>query len=132
MENLNREIDRLSSSKDVKELAARMQNILRVMSYYISQSEGAILEDREGWHSEYSEALYESAGMPTTAVGPPKKVSARKVATSRAVFGDSETPRREPHHHKTVQKTKALRSPAADIPKSLQAIMNGSHSSFRE
>lgn len=63
MEQIHREISDLKGTRTHEELAAKLESILRSIMWYVSQSEGALLDEREAWHTEYSDALYSDAGM---------------------------------------------------------------------
>lgn len=58
MNSISNDIKNLSDTSSHKELVAALQKILHKMNFYISQSEGALLEYREDWHSELTSALY--------------------------------------------------------------------------
>lgn len=64
MDRLHRDIKALSNSETHNELAKQTQKILFQMAYYISQSEGIVLDQREEWHKGSTRILSEEAGMP--------------------------------------------------------------------
>ena len=67
MNDINKLIDGLDQAPGRVELVRDLQRILRGMAYYLSQSEGVVLDAREDWHREYQEALYAEAGAATQA-----------------------------------------------------------------
>jgi hypothetical protein len=87
MEHLNSDIDALSATTTHAELVAATQKVLRTMAYYISQSEAAVLEYREGWHDDYTNALYSDAGKSrdSSAGVPSVGRSEKQAAATRSV-----------------------------------------------
>ena len=62
MDRINREIRALAQTRTHGELVVALQRVLVTMSYYISQSEGIVLDEQERWHGDYTDALYAEAG----------------------------------------------------------------------
>jgi hypothetical protein len=50
-------IEALSEVRSQQELVSEIQQILRRMMFYVSQSEAVIHEYHENWHDDYTEAL---------------------------------------------------------------------------
>lgn len=136
MMNLVHDIDALSATTTHHKLVVEIQKILHTIAYYISQSEAAILECREGWHDEYTKALYHDAGK-SSVVAPNGGCSERRTAVSErktksragrrgsASRGVGAKSTRRP-----ATRTEAARPYQANIPASLRAIMDGTHPSF--
>ena len=87
MDHLNSDIDALSATTTHAGLVVATQKVLRTMAYYISQSEAAVLEYREGWHNDYTNALYSDAGKSrdSSAGVPSAGRSNKQAAASRGV-----------------------------------------------
>jgi hypothetical protein len=116
----------LPENKRFPTLVAQLQKILNQLAYYAINSDGAVLEDQERWHTTFADRLYEAAGQAQTeaaaqraaaAVAPPERAS----SSAAAIAVDRAPPAPVP-----------ARRPADDLPDSLRRIMNGSHSSLAE
>ena len=145
MNRLHKDINALSKTKSHEELVASLQKILRTMTFYISQSEGVILEQREQWHDEYTDALYEDAASrvgpvtvaPTPAErGPSSERRGRKHRDDRSEDYLSRSglspDERLSRQRQALTASSATRGIPSNIPDSLKAILNGTHPSFRE
>ena len=135
MENLATDIGGISDAHDLKDLAARVQKVLFTMAYYISQSEGAVLELHEGWHDGFADALYEAAGAARGEKSTERRSGPREAREDSLLAGAKSADERRTArsgHRKAVQKTEHGRPKAGNVPSSLLAIMNGTHPSFRE
>lgn len=170
MEHLNRDIDALSDTASLEELAAATQKVLRTMAFYVSQSEAAVLEYREAWHDDYTDALYADAGKSRGGAAVSASVGRSDTTASAARLAGSRSERKtggkgrrggrgrgssaassreeveamieasraetrarvEAAHQGAVQRTASARPARANVPASLQAIMDGSHPSFKE
>jgi hypothetical protein len=62
MEKLRKQVDNLAKQEDLKSTVKSLTKILHRLLYYISQSEGAVLDYREKWHDDYTAALNEAVG----------------------------------------------------------------------
>lgn len=160
MNRLEDEINALSRTRTHAELVAGVQKIFRTMSFYISQSEGAVLEYHEQWRGDYANALYSEASTSKEGGAPPKArpsagaprhtcpCGAEAVYHSKNDNGDSvrlckahapsskgkSRPResKAARQQAAVAQTAASRSRQEDIPDSLRAILEGTHPSFKD
>ncbi len=129
-------IDALDESRTVADLIKRLKPILNELAYYAVTGEAAVMETREEWHTQYADVLYNETASDH---------NADRAATQRPGLGRSAMPR--PDHETLVRargqksagdRRQAQAAPPANrprpsnIPSSLQAIMNGSHASFKE
>lgn len=138
MAALEKKIADLSKTRTHDELVRELQVILRQLAYYASQSETAVNDYREQWHDDYTNSLYEDAGLPPTgSEGGRKKTSSHSA--SAAAAGASETSeearrearRKERHqaHQKQVKRTAKRRPREADVPASLRRILEATEDS---
>ena len=125
MDRINREIEGLGRARTHAELVAALQQILGRMAYYISQSEGIVLDEQERWHGDYTEALYADAGVARAVArtGPPP---AAREAPAPPGGGASGTTR----HQSALVYHQHVRARGGDIPSSLRPIYDGTHASF--
>ena len=71
------DIDNLQEARTVAELVERLRPLLSELAYHAVSGEGAVLEAREEWRTEYGDALAQEASA--EAPGPPQ----RHQATNR-------------------------------------------------
>jgi hypothetical protein len=141
-------IDALDEARTVADLVKRLKPILSELAYYAVTGEAAVMETREEWHSQYADALYgatasdfnaDRAAAAAPRAAPARAASARAPAPSGAGRVDPGPARSgkgrgdgggERRHAQAAPPTNRPRP--GDIPPSLQAIMDGSHPSFKE
>lgn len=102
----------LPEAKRLPTLVGLLQRILNQLAYYSTTGDGAVLEAQEEWHETFTDRLYTAAGQ------------ARQQATPPAAPGG---PARAAAPPPPVPARKA----PDDLPASLRAIMNGSHTSLK-
>jgi len=131
-------IDELDGAKSVADLVKTLKPILSELAYFAVTGEGAVMEDREEWHTTYKEVLF--AGH--NADNADKRNSADTTSgRGKAVEGD--TPRSKPKKRcktgKSGKKGATGKTGKRDVAGSrleltpaLLSIMNGSHHSFSE
>ncbi len=140
MDGINREIEDLARTRTHAELVAALQRILEGMSYYISQSEGIVLDQQERWHGDYTDALYADAGVSRAAAAAGRRPPppAEKGHPSSAGRGGSrgEERGRGPDggavHRRAVAATSGCRARPEEVPPSLRTIYDGTHPSFKQ
>jgi len=145
MDGLNRDIEEVGRSRTVAELAAATQRALETIAYYISQSEGIVLDQQERWHGDYTDALYADAGVARAAAAaarrppppPPALPSGRGGARSDEKGGARSEERGRgadsgATHRRAVAATSGCRARAEDVPPSLRTIFDGTHPSFKQ
>ena len=81
MEKLHSEIDALAECTNSRELVGQLQRILKIVAYYISQSEGVILDQCEIWRDSHVRAISREIGAP--AGRHPKKAKKRSRRLNR-------------------------------------------------
>jgi hypothetical protein len=112
-------IDALDEARTVADLVKRLKPILSELAYYAVTGEAAVMETREEWHSQYSDALYHATASDHAADrAPPARGGAAPARAGERRIVQTAPPSNRP-------------SPSS-IPSSLRAIMNGSHPSFKE
>ena len=111
-------IDTLDEARTVAELLRRLKPILNELAYYAVTGEAAVMETREEWHSQYTDALY---GETSSDYKAGRATAGRAGPAPRADGGRSERSQAPPP---------ANRPRPGDLPASLRAIMNGSHASL--
>lgn len=134
MAALEKKIADLSKTRTHDELVRELQVILRQLAYYASQSETAVNDYREQWHDDYTNSLYEDAGLPPTGPEGGRKKTTFHSA-SAAAAGDSEISEmhrireearrkeRQQAHQKQVKRTAKRRPREADVPASLRRLL---------
>jgi hypothetical protein len=98
----------LPENKQLPNFVARSQKIFNLLAYYALNSDGAILEEQEKWHTTFADRLYQAAGQART-----------EAIANRTAADDRPLPAVPPQ-----------RKAADDLPDSLRQIMNGSHKSL--
>lgn len=112
-------IDALDEVRTVADLLRRLKPILNELAYYAVTGEAAVMETREEWHSQYTDALYgetSSDHKAGRAAGAGRAGPAPRADGGRGERAPPPPPTNRPR--------------PGDLPASLRAIMNGSHSSF--
>lgn len=61
-QKLFKKIDQLSKAKSLETLTKRLQKILRIMAYHVSQSESATNDHHEGWRETFAATLRSEVG----------------------------------------------------------------------
>ena len=118
-------IDALDEARTVADLLRRLKPILNELAYYAVTGEAAVMETREEWHSQYTDALYGETSSDHKA--------GRAAAAGRAgpaARGDGTRSERSERSERAPLPPPTNRPRPEDLPASLRAIMNGSHSSF--
>lgn len=123
----------LPENKRFPALVAALQKILNQLAYYSINSDGAILESQEEWHTTFTDRLYAAAGQARS-----EAVAARTAPSGTTAPGGPSTATGHAAGHAAGHTERPLppaipvRKPADDIPESLRRIMNGSHESLRD
>lgn len=146
-------IDALDEARTVADLVKRLKPILSELAYYAVTGEAAVMETREEWHSQYADALYGASASDYNADraavaavaprAPARAASARApsgagrvdpgLARSVSTTGGKGGGRGRSDERRHAQAAPPSNRPRpGDIPPSLQAIMDGSHPSFKE
>jgi hypothetical protein len=132
LEALTKSIDALSL-KNPSEFLSNLKQILHAMAFYVSQSEAAVLECREAWHQEYTNALYADHVSQTSKPPPYHETRAsdsRGIPYTRArVRHTRSVPEAQSRHNPEPQLYEIHRP---NVPNSLQTIMVGTHPSFSD
>ncbi len=120
------------SLKNQGEFLPNLKKILHTMAFYVSQSEAAVLECREAWHQEYTNALYADHATRTTK--PPAHHETR-IPDSRGMLYtrarvQHDAPNVKSRHRPEPQFYGVHQYP--DVPNSLRTILVGTHPSFSE
>jgi hypothetical protein len=134
MDRINREIEALGRTRTHGELVAALQRVLGQMSYYISQSEGIVLDEQERWHGDYTEALYADAGVARGAARRAAPPAAREGAREGAHEGAPKGPAPGgglAAHRQAATAVYQRRPRPEDVPPSLRTIYDGTHASFK-
>ncbi len=133
LEDLTESINALSL-RNTGEFLHNLKQILHTMAFYVSQSEAAVLECREAWHKEYTNALY-ADHVTTRPSKPPTHLETRASGsreipyTRSRVQNTRNVPDVQSRHH---SESRLYGGHHPDVPNSLQTIMVGTHPSFRE
>jgi hypothetical protein len=134
MEQLMRKIDGLSNVKSHRDFVEGLQDVLYKMAYYISQSDGVVLEERENWHTQSVSTLRTDAGAPPLKSQPKGRTSPEPSKLGKS--GRSSKPGRS---SKSDRSSKSGRSSTSgrsliqqhpDLSPGLRRIMDGSHPSL--
>jgi hypothetical protein len=137
------QIDALDEARTVAELVARLKPILNHLAYYAVTGEGAVLEAHEQWHTEYTDRLYEEtdsdnragrAALPPQHAEhlPPPAPTRRPKQRTPAEQAIAEADAREARAGRRQAAPPPNRPRADALPPSLQAIMDGTHASFKD
>jgi len=127
------EIDAMGDSTSVAELVRRLKPILNKLAYYAVNSEAAVMDTREEWHTEYKEQLFieSAADRPKPAVPGASPVPASRAHKTPAPSARPPAGRAQKGPAPTARVLPA-RTDASNLPPSLRAIMEGTHSSFKD
>lgn len=127
------EIDALSKCQTMEDLVPKLQAILHRMAYFVINSDGAILDAHEEWHSSFEGRLRSDI----------RSEKRKEAATTRspAKARDARPPKKLPAGGAGRHKPGMVRGPAPpggalpsqyeDVPASLLSIMEGTHASLR-
>lgn len=116
----------LAETQQLPAVVAALQGVLNRMAYYMVNSDGAVLEDTEHWHTTFTGRLYEAAGQARS-----EAAERAGAAASGHRASSSSSSSASGGGHATMPPMPA-RQPAGSIPASLQRILNGSHESLRD
>ena len=115
--NIFKKIDDLDNSKSAKELIAKLKPILAELAYYSASGDGAIMEMRENWHTTFTNNIRGESGAASVAPGTAQQVIAPVTQYQSPTFYSTGG---------------APRPPPEELPSALNAIMMGTHISFKE
>lgn len=115
--NIFKKIDDLDNSKSAKELIAKLKPILAELAYYSASGDGAIMEMRENWHTTFTNNIRGESGSASVAPGTAQQVIAPVTQYQTPMFYSTGG---------------APRPPPEELPSALNAIMMGTHISFKE
>lgn len=76
MDRIYEDIDNLSFTQSHSDLVSALQQVLGRMAYFISQSEGVVLDHHEDWHEKFANILAGGAGAPRHGAVTPRQGSA--------------------------------------------------------
>jgi hypothetical protein len=117
----------LPESQKFPALITQIQAILNNLAYYAINSDGAVLESHEEWHDTFADRLYEAAGQSRR-----EAIAARATTTGAAPGGPSLKASISDTSDRALPAPIPTRKAPSDIPASLRAIYEGTHSSLRE
>ena len=153
-------IDDLDNTQNLNDLIRKLKPILAELAYYSITGDGAIMEMRENWHSNFTgyirEAVQSSGGsnlndgrsQPRSSSGQP-----RSSGQSRSSGGQSRRSRDDSQSIQTINSAQIQQQPrtsnsyyqpptfyqqqapnynSQSLPSSLDSIMRGTHASFSE
>ena len=108
-------IDELDDVKSVRELLSKIKPILAELAYYSLSGDGAIMEMRENWHTTFTNQIRGESSAQNTGGG----VAAPAISID--------------NYQRPVFYSPQSRDQRQDsLPSSLNAIMHGTHISFRD
>jgi len=112
-----KKIDELDDVKSVRELISKIKPILAELAYYSLSGDGAIMEMRENWHTTFTNQIRgESSAQNTGSNTAGAAVSIPHIDNyQRPMFYSPSQTQRQ-----------------TSLPSSLNAIMHGTHISFRD
>ena len=127
-------IEKLDEAKTVKELVTLLKPILNELAYYSITGDGAVMEMREDWHNTFTDYMYEAAG---SNVQPPQRQQQPQQQQMRQqpqqqMRQQSQMQSQPQMQAQPKQQQQLNRPDPRNLPYSLSAIMNGTHSSFSE
>jgi hypothetical protein len=139
-------IDGLDEARTVADLVARLKPILNELAYYGITGEAAVMDDREAWHTTFTDRLYEATGVDRQAAlskaGLPPTSTLTSYSAPVVANKQQHPPRGRGSNAGTAkpfgEEKKRLplgppnRPRAGDLSPSLAAILDGSHPSFRD
>lgn len=140
-------IEKLDEAKTVKELVALLKPILNELAYYSITGDGAVMEMREDWHNTFTDYMYEAAGsnvQPPQRQQQPQQQQQMRQQPQQQMRQQSQMqsqmqaqmqaqPQMQPQMQAQPKQQQQLNRPdPRNLPYSLSAIMNGTHSSFSE
>ena len=118
--NIFKQIDDLDNSKSAKELIAKLKPILAELAYYSASGDGAIMEMRENWHTTFTNNIRGESGAASVA---PNGASTQAVAPM---------PQYAAYQSPKFYSSSGSSRPPEELPSALNAIMMGTHISFKE
>lgn len=131
--DIYQQIDDLDNVKSVRELLAKLKPILAELAYYSVTGDGAVMEMRENWHSTFTNYIREGVGN--------NSESSNNGNASGGIGGNggignntvSPAARRDVYQRPMFyqQESAQQQSRREQLPTSLDAIMNGTHLSFK-
>ncbi len=132
------QIDALSETRTVDELVMRLQPILHELAYYAGTGDGAVMESRETWHSEFTGRLLDAVRQDAAAQKAPSPAARQPGPAARlpgpAAPAEKDRSRRpsKPAAGEHSRQSASRTPKAGRLPPSLQAIMEGTHGSLND
>jgi hypothetical protein len=129
--DIYQQIDDLDNVKSVRELLAKLKPILAELAYYSVTGDGAVMEMRENWHSTFTNYIREGVGSNSENAS----ANGGAVGVGGNGIGDnvvSPAARRGDIYQRPVFYQQGGQQPRREqLPTSLDAIMKGTHMSFK-
>jgi hypothetical protein len=124
--DIYQQIDDLDNVKSVRELLAKLKPILAELAYYSVTGDGAVMEMRENWHTTFTNYIREGVGSNsenTTGTG----VGGNGIGDNAI----APSTRRDIYQRPAFYQGTAQQPRRDQLPTSLDAIMKGTHMSFK-
>jgi hypothetical protein len=124
--DIYQQIDDLDNVKSVRELLAKLKPILAELAYYSVTGDGAVMEMRENWHSTFTNYIREGVGN--------NSENTNGTGIGGNGIGDntiSPAARRDVYQRPAFYQAAAQQPRREQLPTSLDAIMKGTHMSFK-
>jgi hypothetical protein len=128
--DIYQQIDDLDNVKSVRELLAKLKPILAELAYYSVTGDGAVMEMRENWHSTFTNYIREGVGNNSenaSANGGISGIGGNGIGDNTI----SPAARRDVYQRPTFYQGAAQQPRREQLPTSLDAIMKGTHISFK-